>query len=154
MALIRCPECGKEVSSTAPACPGCGYVMATAGPPNAAEPLLEVRPSWWAFFWHLVFGWLLVPLVIAFWRRHSFVLRVYPDRVHLERGVMNEEFRDVFIKDVRSIDVDQSVWGRLVDIGNLTISTAAAVDAAELCPGVARPAPDQGFVDPPASAGN
>lgn len=25
MALIRCPECGKQVSDTAKACPNCGY---------------------------------------------------------------------------------------------------------------------------------
>lgn len=27
MALIKCPECGKEVSSSAPSCPHCGYVL-------------------------------------------------------------------------------------------------------------------------------
>lgn len=27
MALIKCPECGKEFSDTANACPHCGYVM-------------------------------------------------------------------------------------------------------------------------------
>lgn len=25
MAIIRCPECGKEISSSAPVCPNCGY---------------------------------------------------------------------------------------------------------------------------------
>ncbi|WP_194608622.1 zinc ribbon domain-containing protein [Clostridium vitabionis] len=25
MALIRCPECGREVSDQAEMCPGCGY---------------------------------------------------------------------------------------------------------------------------------
>ncbi len=25
MALVKCPECGKEVSDTAYACPNCGY---------------------------------------------------------------------------------------------------------------------------------
>ena len=25
MALIKCPECGKEISDTAKACPNCGY---------------------------------------------------------------------------------------------------------------------------------
>jgi ssDNA-binding Zn-finger/Zn-ribbon topoisomerase 1 len=27
MALVKCPECGKEVSSAATACPNCGYPM-------------------------------------------------------------------------------------------------------------------------------
>lgn len=28
MALIRCPECGREISDKATVCPGCGYPMA------------------------------------------------------------------------------------------------------------------------------
>lgn len=28
MALIRCPECAREVSDQAAACPGCGYPIA------------------------------------------------------------------------------------------------------------------------------
>ena len=27
MALINCPECGRQVSDSAPQCPGCGYVF-------------------------------------------------------------------------------------------------------------------------------
>lgn len=27
MALIKCPECGREVSDTAPTCPHCGYQL-------------------------------------------------------------------------------------------------------------------------------
>jgi hypothetical protein len=30
MALINCPDCNKEVSSSAPACPGCGSPIASA----------------------------------------------------------------------------------------------------------------------------
>ncbi|MFO7870787.1 MAG: zinc-ribbon domain-containing protein [Kiritimatiellia bacterium] len=25
MAMIKCPECGRELSESAPVCPGCGY---------------------------------------------------------------------------------------------------------------------------------
>lgn len=32
MALTKCPDCGKEISDTAPACPNCGR-------PNAASPV-------------------------------------------------------------------------------------------------------------------
>lgn len=30
MSLIDCPDCGKQVSSNAPSCPGCGAPIATA----------------------------------------------------------------------------------------------------------------------------
>ena len=32
MALIKCPECGKEISDQAPACPNCGYPMQSPVP--------------------------------------------------------------------------------------------------------------------------
>lgn len=31
MAMIKCPECGKEVSNQANNCPNCGYVLNKAG---------------------------------------------------------------------------------------------------------------------------
>ena len=154
MALIACPECGKEVSTEAGACPACGYPLAQRSEVVAPSPqaraaaldavdlqsvLLEVRPSWWNFGWHLLFFWLLVPLFIALYRRHSFVMRIYSDRVSVEEGFWSKESSEFFIKDIRSIDVRQGVWGRLVGIGDVTISTAATVDAAEEARGVAQP---------------
>lgn len=147
MALINCPECGREVSREATACPQCGYPVAerlgaaasAALPASAATPLLEVRASWWNFFWHLVFAWLIVPLVIALWKRNALVLRVYHDRVKLERGLLSKEYREFFIRDIRSIDVDQGVLGRLFGFGDLSVSTAATVDAAEIMPGLPHP---------------
>ncbi|KTG17751.1 MULTISPECIES: zinc ribbon domain-containing protein [unclassified Guyparkeria] len=37
MAMMECPECGKEVSDKAAACPNCGAPIA-APPPKAARP--------------------------------------------------------------------------------------------------------------------
>lgn len=154
MALIACPECGREISTAAKTCPACGYPLADRSP--AAAPsleaqanamdavdtqavLLEVRPSWWNFGWHLLFCWLLVPWFIALYRRHSFVMRIYSDRVSVEEGFWAKETSEFFIKDIRAIDVRQGFWGRLVGIGDVTISTAATEDAAEEARGVAEP---------------
>ena len=41
MPLIECPECGREVSSSAAACPACAYPVATGTP---AEP---PQRRWW-----------------------------------------------------------------------------------------------------------
>ena len=153
MALITCPECGNQVSTEAKACPSCGYPVAQrarsdpaalspanqAGSVDAQSVLLEVRPSWWTFGWHLLFFWLLVPLLVALYRRHSFVMRIYTDRVSVEEGFFAKESSEFFIKDIRSIDVRQGVWGRLVGIGDVTISTAATIDAAEEARGVPQP---------------
>ena len=70
MSLIKCPECGKEVSTAAAACPSCGYPVAGAqSAPRTGAPsgqiLMEVRQSWWAYFWPIVFFWLVIPRSIT-----------------------------------------------------------------------------------------
>ena len=156
MALITCPECGKDVSTEAKACPACGFPVAERSVPvertttaagrtsaldavDAQAVLLEVRPSWWNFCWHLLFFWLLIPPLIALYRRHSFVMRIYSDRVSVAEGFWSKETSEFFIKDIRSIDVRQGIWGRMASIGDVTISTAATVDAAEVALGVPNP---------------
>lgn len=141
MALINCPDCGQSVSDLARACPHCGYPVAekregivpAASPasPGNSKPLAEIRPSWWGYFWHLFFFWLVVPPIIAWFRRASTVLRVYPERITVERGILSKCYQDYHPRDIRSIDVDQGLWQRMVGIGDLTISTAATVEGAE-----------------------
>src|SRR5215470_9549063 len=93
MALINCPECGRQVSTAAKVCPACGYPVAENLPPSGTPPanelLVEVRPSWWRYFWLLFFFWLIIPLIIACVRRSSMVLRVYRGRVTLSRGILS-----------------------------------------------------------------
>ena len=181
MSLIACTECGKQVSTEANTCPSCGCPVpkqarndpaaptnatpaVVPGAPGAQSVLLQVRPSWWNFSWHLVLFVVLVPLLIVFvtqswrtvgwplplvwlvilvlhtmYRRRSFVMRIYSDRVSVVEGFLAKESSEFFIKDIRSIDVKQGIWGRLVNIGDVTISTAATVESAEVAPGVPRP---------------
>jgi hypothetical protein len=142
MALIDCPECKKPVSTAARTCPNCGYPVAerlpqqpatgSASPsPEHAEPLAEIRPSWWGYFWHLFFFWLIVPPIIAHFRRASTVLRIFPDRITLTRGLLSKCYQDYHPRDIRSIDIDQGFLQRIVGIGDLTISTAATAEGSE-----------------------
>ncbi len=142
MAIINCPECGKSVSTAAHACPNCGYPVAeklaqqpASGAPSTQSetegPLAEVRPSWWGYFWHLFFFWLIVPPIIAYSRRSATVLRVFPNRIMLTRGLLSKCYRDYNPRDIRSIDIDQSFLQRIVGVGDLTISTAATAEGAE-----------------------
>jgi hypothetical protein len=48
MALIPCPECGRQISTLASSCPGCGCpvaAVATATPPVTAAPAPPVPPQ-------------------------------------------------------------------------------------------------------------
>ncbi|MEI6569652.1 MAG: PH domain-containing protein [Verrucomicrobiota bacterium] len=138
MALIDCPECGKQVSNLARACPQCGYPVAEKSGGGAAvseggagDLLAEVRPSWWGYFWHLFFFFLIVPPIMAYFSRASTVLRIRPRRITLERGLFSKCYLDYNPRDIRSIDIDQNFLQRMLGIGDLTLSTAATVDAAE-----------------------
>jgi hypothetical protein len=54
MALVKCPDCGREVSDAAPSCPGCGRPVAAAPPPPRrpfwkrpiGKPLLATLAVW------------------------------------------------------------------------------------------------------------
>jgi hypothetical protein len=142
MPLIECPDCGKPVSTEAHACPNCGYPVAeklaqkpaadgTSPAAHAAQPLAQVRPSWWGYFWHLFFFWLIVPPIIAYFHRNSTLLRIFPERVTVARGLLTKCYRDYNPLDIRSVDIDQTFFQRLVGIGDLAISTAASAEGAE-----------------------
>ena len=101
-------------------------------------PLLEVRPSWWNYFWHVFFFWLIVPLIIALVRRNALVLRVYADRVSLERGLMSKQVSDVFITDITDIQVTQGFWQRLFGLGDVDLGTSAVSGWEEAAYGLPR----------------
>lgn len=44
MALVPCPDCGREVSDAAPACPQCGRPMVSTHVPEAP---VVVKPTIW-----------------------------------------------------------------------------------------------------------
>jgi uncharacterized membrane protein YdbT with pleckstrin-like domain len=110
--------------------------IAAQSQPAPDTLLAEVRPSWWKFFWYLVFCWLVIPMIVAWARRASVVLRVYPGRVTLERGLLSKSYREFDARDIRSVEIDQGILARMVGIGDLTISTAATVDPDEEIEGI------------------
>lgn len=50
MALIKCPDCGKEMSSTTPTCPHCGY---------------QPRPSYTRLAGFLALAFILLAAILA-----------------------------------------------------------------------------------------
>ncbi|MBP8151355.1 MAG: zinc ribbon domain-containing protein [Xylophilus sp.] len=67
MALVRCPECGREVSSHAPACPACGYPLQAKNPAPGTPPAPGQSPLHSPHLWGrvaLVLGaWLVTPWI-------------------------------------------------------------------------------------------
>lgn len=67
------------------------------------------------------------------------MLRIYPGRITLERGLLSKSYRELIVRDIRSIEIDQGLLARMVGIGDLTISTAATIDADEEIEGIPNP---------------
>ena len=72
MAMMNCPECGKEVSSAAPSCPHCGFPLATSAKP-APSPRRGMSP------WKII-GWIFLAfLLLIMWSCMKAVSNRTPD---------------------------------------------------------------------------
>lgn len=127
----------------------------------AKEPLLVVRPSGWNFFgfwaagvlllaliialWQWVGHWpwlLVLPLVpwgIALWKRASLELRVYEDRVVLETGVLTKDLKELYVEDIRAVEIRETLSQRLAGIGSINIASAGEASSVITAKGIPHP---------------
>lgn len=98
-----------------------------------------VHPSWknWWYLWAL--GWLVVPAVAAVWLRAAITLKVFRDRLFVSRGLIENDFEEIFIADIRTIDVRQTLRQRIARIGDLAITTASRAGRPNVIRGLPRP---------------
>jgi hypothetical protein len=59
--------------------------------------------------------------------------------ITIERGLFSKCYQDYHPKDIRSIDVDQTFFGRVLGIGDLTLSTAASSEGTEILLSIPNP---------------
>lgn len=86
----------------------------------------------------LVVFYVLPPLV-AYLSRRALVLRVFDDRLVLERGILSKETKELFIADVRSIDTRQGVLQRIVKTGDVMVASSGTDEYEYVIEGVPRP---------------
>ena len=69
MALIKCPECGTEVSEKAEKCPKCAYPISPKNSitqlKNDSKPEVIVKPKEGCFLQTLNFGCALIAIIIG-----------------------------------------------------------------------------------------
>jgi len=57
MALFRCHECGREISTMATSCPGCGVIINNRGSGNLTDIDIANMVCKWcgrkAYYWHV-----------------------------------------------------------------------------------------------------
>ena len=101
--------------------------------------IYKARPSWWNYVWLFAFGWLIFPIFIAVWQRYSELLRITNRQVILETGILNKDIREIFISDIRAVDIEQRFYQRLLGYGDIKFASAGT-DRYELsAKGIARP---------------
>jgi uncharacterized membrane protein YdbT with pleckstrin-like domain len=86
--------------------------------------ILVVQRSWWNYLWHFFFFFLIFPPFVAITGRFSLRLYIFKNRLVLERGILSRRVKELFLKDIRTIDIKQTFPQRIVGIGNLMIATA------------------------------
>jgi hypothetical protein len=111
----------------------------TRGVPLGPERLLlETHPSRWNFFWYYFFFFLLVPPLVALWKRTAFRLRVYTNRISVEKRGFSRDVIEIFCTDVSSVEVRQTFCQRVFGIGDVIIGNAAS-NSEEVARGVPDP---------------
>lgn len=170
MALVRCRECGREVSTEATACPHCGVPDPAPGPDSPLAPrsaatgggpgardyvgtslttgeriVYSTRLHWIGLLPGFVlmvvalvlaaigFGYstaagvalLAVAIAIGGWLYLTYVsseFAVTTARVVIKTGWLSRRSVEVLVAKVESIGVAQSVMGRLLGYGDITIT--------------------------------
>lgn len=90
----------------------------------------RAKLSLWSFFWLIVLGLLLLPafglgllLWIAAWLIYiSTELAITNKRIIAKSGLIQRKTMEMFLEKIESIQVDQSVLGRIFNFGSITIS--------------------------------
>ena len=140
---IPCPFCGEDILPIAKKCKHCGEFLDTpeakkaADDPDPSGPgqesaLYESHP---AMFRSSPLGFILSAalclvgvglIILLVWKLKSLstLLTVTSKKTVLRRGLLSKNTNEVFHKDVRNVQVHQTFWQRLFDVGTVGISSA------------------------------
>lgn len=81
---------------------------------------------------------LLLCLIIAY-RHFSWRFTIANGVIESRHGLVAREVRSVRVEDVRGINVKQTVWQRLLNLGDIEFSSAASDDAEVVFTGISSP---------------
>lgn len=136
--LMPCPACFGSISKTARTCPHCGCEIAALS--RAKEEIIAVcNPSLKYYFWSVIFGIITIPIGIGIfillwiWIKNKFTsYEITNLRIIVRTGFIAKLQNEIWIKDMRGVNLVQSFWERIFCIGNILIGTAATENT-EIC---------------------
>jgi uncharacterized membrane protein YdbT with pleckstrin-like domain len=98
--------------------------------PNAEQQIWRGTPSqWtncWAFFFGILFCWLIVPLGILIYKwllTKTTVYEVTSQRIKFESGILNKTVEEIELYRVKDTSLEQPFLLRMVGLGNILIRT-------------------------------
>lgn len=162
-ALAPCPDCASLISRRAAACPYCGAPFAapvsgvpqqrTAGVQSSAADFSEeqeidvLHPSAMHYFWEILLGIVTIPVVIGVFILLYILIEIKctcytltTHRIIVKQGWIAKEQTEIWIRDMRGVNLEQSIWQRIVGIGDVAIGTAASAGTEIHITGIADPA--------------
>lgn len=83
------------------------------------------KSAWTAFtLWRILLIWTIIPIFIIL--IHIWILKndktyFYDDRVISKSGILSKHVKETSFVGISAICVDQSLWGRIFNFGNLHI---------------------------------
>jgi membrane protein YdbS with pleckstrin-like domain len=86
---------------------------------------------------HAVYGFILPGILIFFafirhMQKRLVKLTIMGDRLRFESGLMSKSTRTIELIKVQDVRVDQTLWHRMVGIGNLSLETAGGTSRIEM----------------------
>ncbi|MBI3759942.1 MAG: PH domain-containing protein, partial [Deltaproteobacteria bacterium] len=154
---MRCPQCGFEATANSAFCSRCGTRVMTPRPETKHEyALTRILPSWWHYSRDLIIvtalflgglyllsasrdnrliGLALIALAFVLFglvylaRRYTY-WSLTSDRLIERRGIIAKRKREMELADMRSVEVSQRFFQRLIGLGDVTIASAASADYA------------------------
>lgn len=86
---------------------------------------LKMQGDWWPFFAN-IFAWLLLAgaaltLFMEWFKQWTTEIAVTDRRIIFKNGFISRNTIEMHLDKVESVDVDQSILGRILDYGNVTV---------------------------------
>lgn len=112
---------------------------------NEEKVLYDTTPAMFRnrpllFLIGLITGVGIVLILLPWWLLASNTrLTVTNERVTFKTGILAKNIREIFLSDIRSIEINQTLQQRIFNTGNVEISSAATADAEISINGIPNP---------------